>query len=73
MAPIVNGTAPSEPIKIQNGFNDNLLNQDVVKLENLPKEVKELCLESLKVILVFFFITKYLRNFLTAYYDYEKS
>ena len=47
--PIVNGTASSEPIKIKNGLDDSIFNQDIVKLENLPEDIKELCLESLKV------------------------
>ena len=49
MAPIVNGTAPSETIPIQNGINGSLYNEDIVKLESLPEDVKELCKASLKV------------------------
>ena len=49
MAPIVNGTAPSESIPIQNGINGRLYNEDIVKLESLPEDVKELCNASLKV------------------------
>ena len=48
-SPIVNGTASSEPIKIKNGLDDSMFNQDIVKLENLPEDIKELCQESLKV------------------------
>ena len=49
MAPIVNGTTTSEPIKIQNNNNGTLLSEDIVKLDNLPEDVKELCSASLKV------------------------
>jgi len=46
--PMVNGTASSAPITIKNGLDDSIFNQDIVKLENLPEDIKELCLESLK-------------------------
>ena len=53
MAPIVNGTAPSESIPIQNGINGSLYNEDIVKLESLPEDVKELCKASLKVNVIY--------------------
>ena len=58
MAPIVNGTAPSETIPIQNGINGSLYNEDIVKLEHLPEDVKELCNASLKVNISYFKVLK---------------
>ena len=57
-SPIVNGTASSEPIKIKNGLDDSMFNQDIVKLENLPDDIKELCQESLKVRCVLLYLDK---------------
>ena len=49
MAPIVNGTAASDRIEIQNNNNGTLFSEDIVKLDNLPEDIKELCNASLKV------------------------
>jgi len=48
MAPIVNGTATSDRIEIQNNNNGTLFSEDIVKLDNLPEDIKELCNASLK-------------------------
>ena len=62
--PVVNGTASSEPITIKNGLDDSIFNQDIVKLEKLPEDIKELCLESLKVrsVLSYFELTSQYRR-----------
>ena len=49
MAPIVEGNTASEAIKIQNNNNGIILSEEVVHLDSLPEDIKELCNASLKV------------------------
>ena len=49
MAPIVEGNTASEAINIQNNNNGIVLSEEVVHLDSLPEDIKELCNASLKV------------------------
>ena len=49
MAPIVEGNTASEAIKIQNNNNGIGLSEEIVHIDSLPEDVKELCNASLKV------------------------
>ena len=50
MAPIMNGESEMGPIQIPNNKNINVVNEEVVDLEGLPEDMKELCYASLKVL-----------------------
>ena len=49
MAPIMNGESEIGAIQIPNDKNRNIVNEEVVDLEGLPEDMKELCYASLKV------------------------
>jgi len=48
MAPIMNGESEIGAIQIPNDKNRNIVNEEVVDLEGLPEDMKELCYASLK-------------------------
>ena len=50
MAPIMNGESEIGAIHIPNNKNRNIVNEEVVDLEGLPEDIKELCYASLKVL-----------------------
>ena len=50
MAPIMNGESEIGAIQIPNDKNRNIVNEEVVDLEGLPEDMKELCYASLKVL-----------------------
>ena len=50
MAPIMNGESEIGAIQIPNIKSRNIVNEEVVDLEGLPEDIKELCYASLKVL-----------------------